>query len=546
MVDSPTKLTPGIANKIELEIENDGNGATQALIDLPTLPDTWQWWIRVDDQNHSGAIDLSASYDLEDIKTVEIWILISMTESAGILHSIEITVSSLSGLSDIQPDDNRLEINAITASHKQPQITNVSGQIGAMAGSSASVNISIQNIGNAVDNQISVRATISSSPPTPGLVGFFSVGSNGGALAMSEWSDIALNGGEETTLNVDVIVPKDTPLNTRIIIKFEIVGGLDEEQRPYQLQHEAMIMVDSRRSMTSTSSPISNQTNPFGVAVPLWINVTSTSTVNENYIITSKVPQGWQVVCLGVLMNESGYPINTEVGHIEAQEKFVSCDVHRLSGQLNGQIEITVTSQDGTLTWQDKQSIYFQEQIDSSFSLETDLMVASGLAFFVFIALVAVLIRKRSPAVDEQQEIIEEGANSEQHVVAGPPITQASIAVVQAQVPVQPLPVSQDASAPKALPTIQPLAPIAAVEAAPAQIQAQSPATNLTDQPATAPTGPPQSEAFTTQVEANVEAQGADVQPSVIGPPLPESGLPDGWTMEQWQHYGQQHLDGTL
>ena len=27
------------------------------------------------------------------------------------------------------------------------------------------------------------------------------------------------------------------------------------------------------------------------------------------------------------------------------------------------------------------------------------------------------------------------------------------------------------------------------------------------------------------------------------GPPLPVSGLPDGWTMEQWEHYGQQWLD---
>ena len=27
------------------------------------------------------------------------------------------------------------------------------------------------------------------------------------------------------------------------------------------------------------------------------------------------------------------------------------------------------------------------------------------------------------------------------------------------------------------------------------------------------------------------------------GPPLPEGGLPDGWSMEQWVHYGQQYLD---
>ncbi len=28
-----------------------------------------------------------------------------------------------------------------------------------------------------------------------------------------------------------------------------------------------------------------------------------------------------------------------------------------------------------------------------------------------------------------------------------------------------------------------------------------------------------------------------------LGPPLPATGLPTGWTMEQWQHYGQQWLD---
>jgi hypothetical protein len=26
-------------------------------------------------------------------------------------------------------------------------------------------------------------------------------------------------------------------------------------------------------------------------------------------------------------------------------------------------------------------------------------------------------------------------------------------------------------------------------------------------------------------------------------PPLPDGGLPDGWSMEQWTHYGEQYLD---
>ena len=30
------------------------------------------------------------------------------------------------------------------------------------------------------------------------------------------------------------------------------------------------------------------------------------------------------------------------------------------------------------------------------------------------------------------------------------------------------------------------------------------------------------------------------------GPPVPETGIPPGWTMEQWRHYGQNYLDGKL
>jgi hypothetical protein len=37
----------------------------------------------------------------------------------------------------------------------------------------------------------------------------------------------------------------------------------------------------------------------------------------------------------------------------------------------------------------------------------------------------------------------------------------------------------------------------------------------------------------------------APVQPTIPvaqGPPLPPNGLPPGWTMEQWTHYGHQWL----
>jgi len=42
--------------------------------------------------------------------------------------------------------------------------------------------------------------------------------------------------------------------------------------------------------------------------------------------------------------------------------------------------------------------------------------------------------------------------------------------------------------------------------------------------------------------EPETEAE-ASPQPPSEGPPLPATGLPDGWTMDQWQWYGQEYLE---
>jgi hypothetical protein len=33
------------------------------------------------------------------------------------------------------------------------------------------------------------------------------------------------------------------------------------------------------------------------------------------------------------------------------------------------------------------------------------------------------------------------------------------------------------------------------------------------------------------------------VEQESVSPSIPDTGLPEGWSMEQWQHYGQQYLD---
>jgi hypothetical protein len=49
---------------------------------------------------------------------------------------------------------------------------------------------------------------------------------------------------------------------------------------------------------------------------------------------------------------------------------------------------------------------------------------------------------------------------------------------------------------------------------------------------------PPQHHAQ-TQEEPTIDFE----QAQEIHPPLPEGGLPSGWTMEQWKYYGEQWLE---
>ena len=64
----------------------------------------------------------------------------------------------------------------------------------------------------------------------------------------------------------------------------------------------------------------------------------------------------------------------------------------------------------------------------------------------------------------------------------------------------------------------------------------------VTSGPPVSTNGPPASQ---VNPEATVQQiQQADTEPQVqSGPEIPAEGLPNGWTMEQWQYYGQQYLD---
>ena len=419
LLESPRKLTPSVPTMVLLEVENNGNGQVSALLTSSTIPDEWDWWLRIDDSNHSGPIELSAPYDAEDVVAIEVWILLPSTEKASEINTIEFTVMNSDGLSDLKIEDNSISFDSITASIRKPMLIANQSETTAGVGGVASVNVTLKNIGNAVDDRFMVMASLSTSPPNQNVIAFLNIGT------LEEYNQLTMAAGQEMVVTVDLMIPDDMPLNTRIVISFDVQAGEDFESKPYELHHDILVLVDTQRAMVAEMSLQSEQTFTDGMPAPFWINVTSSSTQVEQYVITVNQPEQWRTVCQGVFMNESGQELEHSAGHMTPKYTDMLCELHRIGGDSNGEVTVTVESIDGVLSWSDSRTFQFRITEDDGFNLNTE-VIASSIAGLLFIALLLTLLLRKRRGTDKDylhinQEDIEESEALVQPVTNGPP-----------------------------------------------------------------------------------------------------------------------------
>ena len=420
LLEAPRKLTPGVPTMVLLEVENNGNGQVSAQLTSSTIPDEWDWWLRIDDSNHTGPIELSAPYDAEDIVGIEVWILLPSTEKASEVNTIEFSVMNSDGLSDLQIDDNSISFDSITASIRKPTLTANLSETTASVGGIASVSVTVKNIGNAADDQFVVKASVSTSPPNQNVIAFLNIGT------IEQYNQLTMAAGQEMVVTVDLIIPDDMPLNTRIVVAFEVQAGEDFESIPYNLQHNILILVDTQRIMVAEMSFQSEQTFTTGMPSPFWINVTSSSTQAEQYLITVEQPEQWQTVCQGVLVNQSGQQLEHSAGHMTPKYTDMMCELHRLGGDSNGEVKVTVESTDGVLTWSDSRTFQFEIVDDEGFQMNTE-VIASTVAGVLFIALLLTLLLKKrqqteQEEIDEIDSLSEPTSNGPPASTVGPPV----------------------------------------------------------------------------------------------------------------------------
>ena len=473
LINAPSRLTPGVANEVELRLVNNGNGETAVQLELQNAPTSWTWWLSVGNENITGVIPLSVSYDLEHEQNVSLWILLPMAEAAGELHSLTIQAMHENNEHDLDEEDNLVEMVMSTASVRIPSLQLQQQSEFAMAGQTIMAEAIIRNDGNAVENRLTAVARLSSVPPLPGLIAFFSV--EGADQPLANEVSLMVPAAGQQRLQLEVLIPEDAPLNTRFVLEFEILGVVDDEELPVEMLVQALVILNQQRGLDSTAGLMQIGTVPHGTSATVQINLSSTSTMNEQVRVTLSGEEGWQTSCNKMLVNETGLLMDFSPGHITQQTTELQCEVLRMSGPSRGTVTVTTGSLDGTMTTKHSVPLVFSDP-PADGSLSSTALVGGGLGGLAFLGALVFLLRGRdNHEPDEETTPL---------VPAGPPVS-----TLQSE---------------KEVPELE------------------------------------EPEEETEQVGEPRPAS------QIASPPLPEGGLPPGWTQEQWQYYGQQYLDGTL
>ena len=421
LLDYPTVLTPGIPILASIEVTNNGNGPVTAILDFPWLPETWTWWALHDGQNVTEGIDLSVSYDLDNVKVIDVWIMLSSLESPGEFHEITISTVPSEG-EDINLSDNEVMFVSITDTVRQPRLDGYAGESVIETNYTYSFNATAWNIGNAVDNNIRARLVLQSSQSSDQIIGFIST-DNGLSKSAGEWINLNLGPTQSIELFGDVIVSADCELNTIITATIELEGGSDELGRPITKSLSAALLVAERRNVV-----LQEIANPEEELKPkesqiFWINLTSSSTKSEIFEIESIVPEGWGMVCDGYTVHLEATKIELEPGHLIPQSHDMRCEVIRESGDLSGEYRVFVNGSDDRINYQINSELsWSQPTADEGFSA-MQIGTVSGLALFAIIGLI--LFLKRDD-IDEENMYEEDYPEEDNTPVHGPPATAFS------------------------------------------------------------------------------------------------------------------------
>ena len=240
---------------------------------------------------------------------------------------------------------------------------------------------------------------------------FFSV--EGASVPLNTPTPVLVPAGGSQTLQLEVLLPEDASLNTRFVLEFEILGVVDDEGLPVLMKTQALVMINEQRQIESDTGLMIEGDIPHGTAAQVQVNITSMSTMNEDVLLGLTGPDGWQITCNKILVNESGVIMTLTPGHVSPQSTNQRCEVLRLDGPQQGQLTVVVKAADGTMETSQTLDLNFEPSPEAA-TMSGTVVVGAGGGFLVVLALTILLLRSRR---DEHDDV--EGLSP----TAGPPIS---------------------------------------------------------------------------------------------------------------------------
>ena len=453
------RVTPGQAMSMPVVLYNEGNTGLDLNFIIDGLPSTWTTWWVAQDANISTPIMLPVNATESNPMMLHLMMLAPTNTPAGV--PLELSLRAMDG--DVTMASHAFE--ALVEPVRKPGLALERDTSTVRAGDSVSINGNVMNLGNAPDPTVYIEVRIQSTQDLSEMLTLFNI-DGGSNLALDTPHVIGLGTGMVRDFNLDVQVPASAPLGTRIVVEVTVHGGLDDENRPYNIEMSHLIEVDQRREVGAvwTASP---NTLLDGNAHLIAVDLASKSSFSENLTITFDYPSDWAVVCdgFGALAPGAETYVELEPGHIVQVERKLACSVLRNGGDAEGTLGVVVQTDDGASVAAETQTLSWNVPVEEN-GMNAQMIAIGGGGLLLVSAAVALLMFRSS----ENEEVIHDGDGKTRPT--GPPVT------------VQPSPESQ------------------------------------------------------------TPVQGAGPPVSVQrGPPLPSSGLPAGWTMDQWEHYGQQWID---
>ena len=430
--DGYVVFQPGVPVPIDLVVTNLGNGVDEVILNVDGIPDGWQSSILVEGEPIDSTFELDLNGYEGDSANVTVLVVASSSMTPGMEVWLTFTAdSSISSLTN-PASVTRTGYVDVALSNIVSNWDDVDSS-GIIGGNIAS-GFSIENTGNAVDDTLEIKVSLSPVSPDVSLTLLTLEGN----LPVNTYQNVIIQPGSSKRIDAVVNIGDNIALGTEVSVTRYVrtATGVEEDSFTFT--------VDRFRVVGLTGISDSEFLLPTNGQAEFMFNLTSMSTESLEVDVLLGEVDGLEYDCSHQEENQRlrVFLLESPVATITIP---ITCEVTATPEFENGIVSLTIVADDGTELATALITIR-QEQIESEEGLSSSLVVGSvGFVVVLLIvgAVVTVMVMRRRveddvdqiDSYDETLDVQNQPAiqhETTQPMMAGPPM-QSYVESVTAQ-----------------------------------------------------------------------------------------------------------------